>query len=149
MRLFIAVVALIVAACSGPSATHYEAVLDELSIPATWELVHSSVTTPDTDNGCSTLMGSCPRVARYFLVDGQPLDALADAKKILIAAGFEVQDEFGPQCDLPPGSAACVLVVVRGADLLQLSLFKPGVDTEGLGLAQPDRTLIRLVAEPK
>jgi len=145
----LALVAVLAVACGGPDPARFEAVLDQLAIPAGWELVHTEVATPDTEDGCSTLFPSCPRVVRYYLVDGEPIDALPEAKETVTAAGFQIEEELGPQCDIPPSSAACVLVAVRDSDLLQVDLYNPGEDTEGLGLADEGRTLIRLTAQPK
>jgi hypothetical protein len=82
-------------------------------------------------------------------VDGKPVDAYPVAKQILIGAGFGIDEELGPACDLPPSSAACVLVAARDSDLLQVSVFNPGDDFEGLGIAKEGRSLIRILAERK
>ena len=145
----LALVAVLAVACGGPDPAHFEAVLDELNIPATWELVRTEIVTPETENGCSTLMGSCPRVHRYYLVDGQPIDALPEAKETVIAAGFQIEDELGPQCDLSDRQA-CVLAAVKESDFLEVTLYDPGEDDGNVqGLAEAGRTLIRVIAQPK
>jgi len=81
-RLLLIVVAVLAGACTSPGATHYEAVLDELAIPPTWEFVHTTTTAPGAENDCvEFLTTDCPRVVRYYLVDGMPIDAYPQAKR--------------------------------------------------------------------
>lgn len=145
----LALVAVLAVACGGPDPARFEAVLDELAVPGTWELVRTEVVTPETENGCSTLMGSCPRVVRYYLVDGEPIDALPEAKQTVTAAGFQIEQELGQQCDLSDRQA-CILGAVKESDFLQVILYDPGEDDgEVQGLAEAGRTLIRVIAQPK
>jgi len=146
----LALVAVLAVACGGPDPARYVAILDELAVPGTWELVRTEVVTPETENGCSTLMGSCPRVARYYLVDADASDAYAEAKQAVTAAGLEIDQEVSPLCnDSPPRSPACSLVAIRVSDLVQVSLWDQGEDPANLGVAEEGRTLIRVMAQPK
>lgn len=142
-----AVAALVFGCGGGPDAAHYEAVLDELEVPAAWELVHTQMRAPGTEDDCSTLFPSCPSVARFYLVDGEPIDAYPVAKQVVLDAGFELDEEIGPDCNLPPGGAACVFYAVRGKDFIRVSILNPGDDLDGLGIAEPDRTTVRMTAE--
>jgi len=145
--LRITFVALVLVGCSGPDAAHYEAVLDELEIPTTWELVHTYVQAPDMENDCSRLFPSCPSVTRSYLVDGEPIDAYPVAKQVVLDAGFEIDQEISPDCDLPPSLAACVFNAVRAEDWIRVNIFNPGDDVAGLGIADPNRSMVRLTSE--
>jgi hypothetical protein len=70
------------------------------------------------------------------------------AKEMLLAAGLHLDEELGPDCDDPPSSAACVLVGSRDSNLLRIHLYNPGDDFDGIGVSEPDRSLIRVTAEP-
>ncbi len=147
-RLLTVVVAVLVVACSGPNAAHYEAVLDELSIPSTWELADTTVRAPGGEIDCAPFLTSyCPSVARYYLVDaGAAIDAYGKAKQLLIEAGFEIQNEFLPKCDTSTSGAACTVVAALDSDVVELAVYNPGEDTEGLGIAQKGRSIVRVTA---
>lgn len=143
-------VVFIVLGCTSVDPARYVAILDELAVPTTWELAQTRVVTPDTDPGCSSLMGSCPRAIQYFLSDVAGADAYADAMEMLSGSGFEVELEISPGCDEDPHrTPACGIFATRGSDLVQVSLFNPGEDPDNVGVAETDRMQIRLVAEPK
>ena len=67
---------------------------------------------------------------------------------MLAAAGFAISREFDPACDAP-NLSACIVVAVRAEDVLDVSLWYPGADPEGLGLPDDGRTLIRVIASAK
>ena len=146
-------VAVLAVACvaSVPDAAHYQAVLHDLAVPPAWDLALSKVITPDTEPNCGGLFGDCPRAFRYYLVDGETgSDAYAEAKAMVIAAGFEVEQEFRPNCDAdPPRTPACGFSASRDSDGLQVSLFNPGEDPDNVGVADPDRMQVRLITKPK
>jgi hypothetical protein len=155
-RLLAIVITILVVACSGPDAAHYEAVLDGLHLPAGWELVHTTIMRsggPDTridpsrsqdDIACD--IGHCPSVARYYLVEGKPADAYPEARQSAIDAGFEIGRETGPKCDLPPGGDACDLNATKGSDELLITLYKPGDGSDGVGVADAGKFVIRIIA---
>ena len=66
---------------------------------------------------------------------------------MITRAGFVIDEEFGPECDLPPDSAACVMVAIKDSDLVQISLYNAGDDPGGLGIARADRSIVRVIAE--
>lgn len=152
-KRLLAVVAVLVFGCVAPvpDAAQYEAVLDELAIPADWDLALSKVIAPDTEPNCGGLFGDCPRAFRYYLVDGETgSDAYVNAKAMVIAAGFEVEQEVRPNCDAdPPRTPACGFSASRDSNGLQVSLFNPGKDPDNVGVAGPDRMQVRLITKPK
>jgi nucleotide-binding universal stress UspA family protein len=163
-RLLIVVVAAMAAACtSGPDVSHYTAVLDKLSLPAGWELVHTTVREPgggdkevdpgrSTDTiGCSGLFGQCPSIARYFQVDADAaIDVYKEAKRILIASGFAITHEFLPTCDAITSAAECTVVAAKGADAIVIGVYRPGGSTgDGLETAPPGRSFVRVIAHAK
>lgn len=149
MRLLPIVVAILLVGCGGPDAAHYEAVLDELPIPAAWELVQTTVRAPGGEIDCARIFSSCPSVARYYLVAGNPIDAYPDAKQMLAAAGFTLDLDTGPKCDLPPTGPACVLQGRRDSDVVRVAINNPGDDADGLGIAEKDRSIVNVMAEGK
>jgi hypothetical protein len=66
-----------------------------------------------------------------------------------VNAGFKITDEFSPKCDALPDAAACAIAAVTDSDFVQVCVFNPGDDTEGLGIAREGRTLIRVMASRK
>jgi len=142
---------------AGPAPEHYVAVLDELSVPADWELVCLTVNAPggpdvSADPGVprkltDCAIGDCPAVGRYYLVDGPPVDTYPVAKQLLLDAGFDLDRDSGADCDLPPSSAACVLGGHKEGDRVQVCIFNPGDDFANLGVADPKRALVSVVAE--
>jgi hypothetical protein len=144
VRLALLVVVL-VGACAAPD--HQNGVLDELQIPTGWELAATRTTGTGGDQDCAFFLPKCPHVARYYLTDMQAIDAYAAAKQMLAAAGFKVDEEFDPDC--AGNAAACVVVASRDSDTIQVSVYGPGEDPDGLGMAQQDRSMIRVTAEAK
>lgn len=136
----------------GPSASHYAAVLDELSIPAGWELARTVVSEPGGTVPCETILGSCPAALRYYLVSGQPAGGFSEIKQMVIDAGFELAEVLEPGCPGLRGDdrLACYLIAVRGADLLHIHVYKPEIDPDELGIAREGRfvVLLRAYAKP-
>jgi hypothetical protein len=78
-------------------------VLDELQVPASWELAHEEIVQ-------SVLFGS--RVERYYLVDADPSDVVSPAASIFTRAGFATEIRRAPTdwCDTRPLNATPALV---------------------------------------
>jgi hypothetical protein len=117
-------------------------VLDSIKFPVGWQLVHTA--SKDGISEC-TIAPQCPYVARWYLVAGQPIDALASVKEATTAAGFTVDQVIDPNCD-SRGGAACSVVAGKGKDAVLFDLQHPGDDMDGLGLAQPGKTLVRVTS---
>jgi hypothetical protein len=149
-RLLLFLVAVVVVAC-GPDAAHYEAVLDELHVPDAWQLARTTVEAPGADIDCTPLWGTgaCQSVARYYLVAAKPVDAYPGAKQMLSAAGFVLDYDSGPACDLTPGGPACELSGVRASDAIRISINNSGEGASGLGIAEQDRIVVEVTAEGK
>jgi len=144
-----AALALVVLGCAGRDPSYYQGVLDELPVPPGWEQVREVIRAPGAELNCSPVVNDpCPRVYRYYLVEGQPADAYPETKQMLAATGFAISEEPNPQCDASSISA-CTVVGVRAEDVLVVSLFYPGADPEELGLPDDGRTLIRVRASAK
>ena len=153
------VIAAMAASCAGgPDISHYAGVLDQLTIPAGWELVHTTLRAPGggdkdvdpsrpTDTiGCSGLFGECPSIVRYYLVGGQPVDAYTAAKQVMLDAGFDAQSDSGPTCDEPSGGPICMLSGTRESDNVRLTINRPGDDPNGLVPFGDDRFLVVIKA---
>lgn len=139
---------LLMACASGPPASHYVDLLDELRIPAGWELAHTTVWEPFGEFDCNALVDHCPAVDRYYLVGGLPADAYPGVRQMTIEAGMEIEQEHDPGCPGLRGNdrLACYLITVRGSDLVYLRLYEPGVDPNELGIARPRHFVIQLSA---
>ncbi len=151
-KLFLAMVmSILVAGCyAGPEPAHFAAVLDELSVPAGWQLVYTTIREPGGERECDpSVQPDCASVTRFFLVDGEPVDAFPGAKQMLVDAGFEVEEEVAPACDLRPKGIACWLRAFLEGDRVTVFLFTPGFEAEGLGLAQAGQSLIMVAADRK
>jgi hypothetical protein len=149
-RLLLVLVAIVVVAC-GPDAAHYAAVLDELHVPAAWELARATIKAPGGEIDCTPLWGTggCPSVARSYLVAGKPVDAYPAARQLLVNAGFHIDQESGPMCNVPPSGPACVIWGSRGGDFVLFGLFNPGDGPSGLVIAQNDRFIVSVTAQGK
>ena len=154
----VAAALLLLAACSaGPGPDHYSAVLDGLGVPTAWELVHTTVfsltggdhavepSRSQDDIGC--FEAPCPRLTRYYVVDGPGSDILAAARGLLSDAGFTIGHSAAPACDIPPGSSfACGVEATRGNDHVEVTIYRPGGTTAGIGSSDPSKVLVTIEA---
>ena len=138
--------AFVVVGC-GPPPAHYAAVLDEIALPSSWELAKTEVRAPDGDVDCDPIVNAgCPAVVRYYLVDPVPLVAYAAARAAVTEAGFGLEREFDAEaCDAPPSAPACAFFAARGDDRIIVNVYRSG-DDDGTGVAQPDRSTVRVTA---
>jgi hypothetical protein len=153
---------------SPESPARYVAIIDELPVPSTWEAVHTDAR--------GDFMGT--RVDRYFLVDADPEDAVPTLKDVVQASGFTIDTQFAPKdwCDTGPldaspilcptrivdechangpgGPISCSVQAVRDKVRLFMavsprgSTFDYNVGSERRHLGDPNRSLLRISAEP-
>jgi hypothetical protein len=145
--IVLVVTATVLGCVSGPDLSHYVEIIDKIPIPQGWQLVHTQNADPAVDDGCSRLFPSCPSVMRWYLADGEPSDLYPPSKQLLRDAGFSIRQEIAPDCDTPPSAAACGLVADAGEDVVRINLFNAGEDPAGLGIADPARSLVLVVAD--
>lgn len=126
--------ALTFAACYvGPGPEHYVAIVEELDVPAGWQLAKSNVFGPDEDDPCEPFTSlTCPGAGRFFIVDGDAANTYAQAKDVVSAAGFAITEEFKRGCTGAQGGSACSFFATRDGDQLTVSVFHSGADV-GLG----------------
>lgn len=110
---------------TGPGADHFEAVLDELSIPQGWSLAKSETRGPDEEDTCDPFESSgCPTAIRIYLVDGDANAAYAQAMDFVAAAGFDIEERATGGCSTGPSSGLpCYLFAHRGEDDLYVTVF--------------------------
>jgi hypothetical protein len=126
-------------------------------VPPQWQLVHTtvrSVTGTDhavepsraqDDIGCVGY--GCPSVTRYYAVDGPGSDVLAAATGLLSGAGFTIGHSAGPACEIPPGSSfACGVEATRGPDYVDVTIYRPGATTAGIGTGDPSKVVVTIEA---
>lgn len=148
VRATVAAVAasLLVASCA-PSVGPYVEALDGVSWPAGWELVGSTTAGAGGDADCNPLANAyCPSATRWYLVADDGPIAYADAKDALVDAGFALEQERAPECASAPGGSLCGLRVSANGAIIDVDVFPPGRDVGGLGLADNERLLVRVVA---
>jgi hypothetical protein len=129
----------------------YEAALDSLAVPADWSLVHVEVREPGgRDNGvdasrpsndidCALILTNCPSIHRYYLAGGAPAALLADARRMLAAAGLPETQLSGPACDMPSGAPACLVLSDGGGRRVGVAVLYPG-DSGGVALPADGRS---------
>ena len=131
----------------GPPASTYQAALDELDAPSTWEVAHTTIKEPGTLTGCIRFMDEfCPSVTRYHLATGEATVAFAEVKRMLTEARFQIQREFDPWCDAPSSAPLCSVYASRDDVFVSVNVNRPGGSDDGLGFAEPDRFVIRMTA---
>ena len=136
----------VVGCYTGPGVDHYAAILDELAIPDSWDLIKSETRGPDGDTECGAVTApSCPAATRTYISEGDPLSAFAAAEELVESSGFTVSQEFDADCEGPPQGAACVFTSSRGDDRVLVSVFRSVTDA-GLSDAPSDGTTIHVVA---
>jgi hypothetical protein len=146
-RVLVALVILLaVGACAVPD--HYVSVLDGLSIPPDWAFAETRVTGSGGNQDCAFFLPKCPHVSNYYYVDGVPSHAYDEAKQMIAGANFNLDEEFTADCSGRVGEPACSLVASQGSDEIQVVVYNPG-DDDGLGIAQPNRSTIRVSAQKK
>ncbi|MBI3751573.1 MAG: hypothetical protein HY263_07960 [Chloroflexi bacterium] len=135
---------LLLAACGGDPKP-YQAAIDSLSMPASWQVARTVV--KGGSSPCVSLADAyCPSAWRYYLPTGALPDLFQDARKAVVDAGFTDLFEGHPNCDLKSNGAVCVITATRGDVRLEINLYPPGEDVDSLGLSLPDRPTIRIVA---
>ncbi len=88
---------------------------------------------------------TCPAAARYYFVDADPVDVLAQAEAMVIGAGFEVAELYHPECDGVPSGSACSLNASLDPNDLQVNIHNRG-ESAGAG-AEPGLTAVRITAD--
>lgn len=138
--------ALVVVSCA-PSVGPYVEALDGVSWPAGWELAGSTAEGAGGDADCTPLANAyCPSATRWYLVADDGPTAYADAKDALVDAGFALEQERAPDCASAPGGSLCGLRASANGSVIDVDVFPPGRDVGGLGLADNERLLVRIVA---
>ena len=131
----------------GPPASTYEAALDDLDAPFSWEVAQTTTKAPGTLTGCIRFMDQfCPSVTRYYLVAGEGTVAFGEVKRMLTDAGFQIDREFDPWCDAPPSAPLCSVYASRADVFISVNVNRPGGSDDGLGFAEPDRFVVRMTA---
>ena len=143
-----AVLTAAVACYTGPGADRMAAILEELAIPVGWELVKTEVKAPDGDVHCQpgAGVGECPSVSRTYLVKAPPPDVYAEARPMIVAAGFAIEHEGNPECDAT-SAPACMLLSRTDAIHVVVFVYNPGHDF-GPEETSSDRTTVIVRAEP-
>lgn len=140
-------VATVVAGCYlGPGADHFAAILDELAVPAGWQLLETRLRGPGREEACDPLVAAdCPSATRWYLVGVEPAQAFDAATGVIGRARFQVARTLSPACDAAPTGPACALESRRGAEILWIRVYPPG-RTTGLAV-EVDGTTVAFTAQ--
>ena len=145
-RLAQVVIALVLVGCGGRDPAPYLATLDNLTLPSTWQVAQTTVNAQGASNGCVELVnGQCPSVTRYFLVAGEPSEALRDANAAVAAQGFGDMEVTHPACDVVSSGPPCYLTATNGDMAIDVNVYRPGDDVDQLGLSKPNETIVRMI----
>lgn len=133
---------LLLAGCyTGPDASHFLAVVDELDVPAGWQAAETVVRGPDQEERCDPFLSNeCPAAIRSFVVAGDIDEAFAQAKDVVTAAGFSITDE-STRCSGSSNSPACSFFANRGDDLIVVAVFS-SPSAAGLEVDVPDAAAV-------
>lgn len=132
---------------SGPDATYFVAILNELDVPAGWQAARDHVRGPGQQDSCDPVITKtmCPGASRSFVISADPSDAYAQARMVIAAAGFTVTEEFGPACDRT-GGPACQFFATRGDVRVRTSVFRSPAEA-GLDSTGPGGSAVVITAE--
>ena len=136
---------LLVAACyTGPAASHFVEVADQLSIPADWQLIESVSHGPDQPDGCDPLIGLfCPAEIRTYIVDRDATDVYSEASDMVRSAGFELSPDQVPCTSTTRPDVACELWARRDGDALVVFVYRTLADA-GLNDPSSGKTAVKV-----
>jgi hypothetical protein len=130
------VLALLVGGCG--DAKPYQAALDGLDLPASWEVAKTLV-----KDGICIYDPYCPGATRDFTMSASLPDAFQEVKSAITAAGFGDLQELNPNCEARDTSGPLCSITARKGDLqMEVNLYPPGDDS--LGLSVPDHPTVRV-----
>ena len=134
----------------GPRAAMIQTVVDDLRLAPGWTVEDTIVEETGYVGGCSRFLNlghQCPSVKRYYLVDAEFPDAVSAAHRMVEGAGAVIDWEADPDCGtFSSGSRVCFLYGNVGDVRLAVNVYLPGEGDDGLGIARPDRVMVRLIA---
>jgi hypothetical protein len=110
--------------CASPAP--YEAVLDEIDLPDTWERDEREVVSP-RDGSCTPISGpACPQVTDRYETADQPAAALAQAREAIADLGLDEQ-RLIDDCDDAQGAGTnCTVTGDDGEVLVQALISETG-----------------------
>lgn len=138
----LAVVALAVTGCFGPSVADLTEALDALHPPSAWHVVATRRYGPGGDVDCNIAVLGCPSVIRYYVAAGSTRDAYTAAADMASAAGFTPDVEPAAACNIPPGDAACESRASGHSEQLLLSVFEPRSDVGDVHIPSPTGPIV-------
>ena len=134
----------------GPRAATIETIVDDLRLAPGWTVEDTIVEETGYLGGCSRFLNfahRCPSVKRYYLVDAEFPDAVSAAHRMFEGTGATIDWEADPDCGtFSSGSRVCFLYGNVGDVRLAVNVYLPGEGDDGLGIARPDRVMVRLIA---
>jgi hypothetical protein len=136
------VLTLLASGCGG-DATPFQAAIDDLPLPSSWQVANTAV--KGGSNGCIQIANPyCPSVTRYYTVSGKLPDMFQEAKSAIVAAGFGHVEELFPNCDLNTNGALCSINATKGDLRMEVNLYPPGDDVDSLGISVTDQPTVRI-----
>jgi hypothetical protein len=146
IEVLVVALALLASGCGGDPAP-FQAAVDGLSLPSTWQITKTVVEGGPT--GCLAIDNpNCPSVFRYYSVRGDLPDLFQQAETAIVAEGYGELQELFPSCDLNTDSSPCGLTATKDDIKIAVDLYRPGRDVDSLGISVPDRAIVRMIVRP-
>lgn len=145
VALMLSVVAL---GCGGRDIAPYPTTITDLALPSTWQVVKTIVQTQGGQPSCVELIdGNCPAITKYYVVDGKLSSLLSDVQDAASRHGFADIRVNSPDCATATSSvaAACFMTASKGEMALEVTVYRPGQDVDGLGISVADLATVRLI----
>jgi hypothetical protein len=127
-KLALAVMCLALAACGNyPTFDELGADFDALRVPAGWRLADTLTNGPGGDIECVPQLSTpgCPKVIRYYVAQGSPLEVYEQAAEMVVAAGFAIDAAPNRPCDRWPGTSLCSAHAIANDRRLWVQVWSP------------------------
>ncbi len=133
--LLLACTFLIAGCYTGPGPDHFVAILDELVVPADWQVVQTVTRGPGEERECDPSFSTqCPTAIRWFTLSDGLVQGYAQAKEVVANAGFAIGEEAPEPCsDAVSRGNFCGFWASRGPDTLMVTVFHALSETEAQG----------------
>src|SRR6185369_6594510 len=99
-------------------------------------------------DGCfEVINGNCPSITRYYVTSGPLPDLMKLANDAAAANGFDDIVISDPVCDSATSTIApaCFMTAKKSDMALEVTVYRPGVDVDGLGISVPDHATVRMI----
>lgn len=139
----VAVLAAILCLGCNPDTSAYQAAIDGVHFPATWQLA-DTIERGGAHPCVPVANPYCPSITRYFRVDRTLVEAFQDAKTALVNGGFKVAEEIRPACEIVSADPPCWIEATLDTFTINVQFNPPGVTVDALAPVS-DKATVRMV----